>query len=94
MKIAIISDLHANEEALSAVLADIVSQKADEIICLGDIVGYGANPKECCALVQEKCSMILMGNHDAAALGKLSTEHFNVHAKIAIEWTAGHLDAK
>jgi diadenosine tetraphosphatase ApaH/serine/threonine PP2A family protein phosphatase len=94
MRTAIISDIHANEEALGAVFADIASQKADEIVCLGDIVGYGANPKECCALIQEKCGMILLGNHDAAALGKLSTEHFNVHAKIAIEWTADHLDAK
>jgi predicted phosphodiesterase len=96
MKIAVISDIHANIEALEAVIADINRQKPDEIICLGDIVGYGANPNECIDLVKKTCSLIILGNHDAAAVGLLSTDHFNVHAKIAIDWTAENLlpDAK
>jgi predicted phosphodiesterase len=92
MRIAIISDIHANLEALEAVLKDIDSQKIDEITCLGDVIGYGANPNECIALVNQRCPTILLGNHDAAAVGMLSAQYFNIHAKIAIEWTSEHLD--
>lgn len=88
MRYAFISDIHANLEALEAVFDDIETQMIDEIICLGDIVGYGANPNECVDLVEEHCPIILLGNHDAAAIDQLSTQHFNIHAKIAIEWTA------
>jgi predicted phosphodiesterase len=90
MRIAFISDIHANLEALEAVFEDIDTQAIDEIICLGDIVGYGANPNECVELVRKRCSTILLGNHDAAAVDLLATHHFNSHAKIAIEWTAGY----
>jgi predicted phosphodiesterase len=93
MKTAIISDIHANIEALEAVFADIESQEISSVICLGDIVGYGANPNECVELIRKKCPVTLMGNHDAAALNKLSTEHFNIHAKIAIDWTIKELTA-
>lgn len=91
MRFAIISDIHGNLEALQAVLEDIDSQNIDEIICLGDIIGYGANPNECLELVKSRCSVILLGNHDAAAIELLSTQHFNIHAKIAIEWTSQSL---
>lgn len=91
MRIAIISDIHANLEALEAVIADIATQQVDEVLCLGDVVGYGANPNECLDLVKERCPMVLLGNHDAAAVGMLSTHHFNIHAKIAIEWTSDNL---
>ncbi len=91
MKIALISDIHANLEALEAVLADIATRKVDETLCLGDIVGYGANPNECIELIKKSCTMVLLGNHDAAAVGMLSTQHFNIHAKIAIEWTTDNL---
>ena len=91
MRLAFISDIHANLEALEAVLADIGQQKIEETICLGDIVGYGANPNECAELVREKTLTILLGNHDAASVNLLATHHFNSHAKIAIEWTAGAL---
>jgi predicted phosphodiesterase len=91
MKIALISDIHANIEALECVFDDIKTQKVDETLCLGDIVGYGANPNECIELVKENCALTLIGNHDAAAVGLLSTQHFNIHAKIAIEWTTGNL---
>ena len=91
MRFAFISDIHANLEALEAVLKDIETKKVDEIICLGDIVGYGANPNECVELVSKNCPVTLLGNHDAAAIDMLSTQHFNIHAKIAIEWTAQNL---
>jgi predicted phosphodiesterase len=91
MRFAFISDIHANLEALEAVFEDITSQKIDEVICLGDIVGYGANPNECCDLVKKNCPVTLLGNHDAAAVDQLSTQHFNIHAKIAIEWTSQNL---
>ena len=92
MRFAFISDIHANLEALEAVFKDIEGQDVDEIICLGDIVGYGANPNECADLVRQKCTYILLGNHDAAAVNLLATHHFNSHAKIAIEWTAANLN--
>jgi len=88
MRFAFISDIHANLEALEAVLADIDKKKADEILCLGDVVGYGANPNECAEIIIKRCKEVLLGNHDAAATNLLTTQHFNVHAKIAIEWTA------
>jgi predicted phosphodiesterase len=91
MRYAFISDIHANLEALESVLDDINSQAIDQIICLGDIVGYGANPNECADIVKKKCPTILLGNHDAAAVELLSTQHFNIHAKIAIEWTTQSL---
>jgi predicted phosphodiesterase len=93
MRIAIISDIHANLEALEAVFSDSKLQNVDEVVCLGDIVGYGANPNECIELVKKNCSLSILGNHDAAAVGLLSTEHFNVHAKIAIDWTVENLSA-
>ena len=87
MRYAFISDIHANLEALESVLDDIETQNIDEIICLGDIVGYGANPNECVDIIGKRCPVTLLGNHDAAAVEMLSTQHFNIHAKIAIEWT-------
>jgi diadenosine tetraphosphatase ApaH/serine/threonine PP2A family protein phosphatase len=63
-RIALISDIHGNIDALKAVLADIERQEIDEILCLGDIVGYGAAPAECLSLVRERCALTLMGNHD------------------------------
>ncbi len=91
MRTAIISDIHANLEALQAVLADIDNQNIDTIICLGDIVGYGPSPNECVELVRSRCATVLMGNHDAAALDVFSTQNFNINAKIAIEWTSNNL---
>jgi diadenosine tetraphosphatase ApaH/serine/threonine PP2A family protein phosphatase len=69
-RIAFISDIHANIDALEAVLVDIDSQGADEIFCLGDIVGYGAAPSECLELVRSRCSVTVMGNHDQMASEK------------------------
>jgi diadenosine tetraphosphatase ApaH/serine/threonine PP2A family protein phosphatase len=82
---AIISDIHSNLEALQAVLADIAGRGIQEIVCLGDIVGYGANPKECVDLVRQKCSVALMGNHDHALL--YEPTNFNLPAERACYWT-------
>jgi predicted phosphodiesterase len=94
MRFAFISDIHANLEALEAVLTDINKKGADEIICLGDVVGYGANPNECTETVAKCCKSVLLGNHDAVATDLLTTQHFNVHAKIAIEWTTQALTSE
>jgi predicted phosphodiesterase len=93
MRLAFISDIHANLEALQSVLADIDKNSVDEIYCLGDVVGYGANPNECVEIVSKRCKSVLLGNHDAVATGLLTTQHFNIHARIAIEWTAEKLTA-
>jgi len=83
---AIISDLHGNLEALEAVLADIRSQNISEILCLGDIIGYGPNPKECID-VARSFKFTIMGNHDEAALFQSEAAYFNLKAKAALDWT-------
>ena len=87
---AIISDIHSNLEALQAVLGDIASQQVEEIYCLGDIVGYGPNPRECVDLVM-KCKVVLFGNHDQGAM--FDPEGFNPPAERAIFWTRAQLEA-
>ena len=62
-------DIHANLEALEAVLREVDERKPDQILCLGDVVGYGASPNECLDLVRARCKTVLLGNHDAAASG-------------------------
>jgi len=82
MKRAIISDIHANLEALQAVLAHIGTLNVDETICLGDIIGYGPNPMECLDLVMDNCQLTILGNHDQAAI--FDPEGFNPVAIKAI----------
>jgi predicted phosphodiesterase len=89
LKRAIISDVHGNLEALEAVLADIASQGIDEIDCLGDIVGYGPNPRECVDRVM-RCRVTILGNHDSGAL--FDPEGFSSGAERAIFWTRGQLE--
>lgn len=91
MRIAIISDIHGNYSALEQVISDIDQQNIDEIFCLGDIVGYGPSPNECVAQVNERASVSLLGNHDAAAIGLDNIETFNTYAKEAILWTRKEL---
>jgi len=69
VRIAVISDVHANLYALEAVLGELERDPPDEIWCLGDTVGYGPRPNECCDLVRERCSLALVGNHDLVVLG-------------------------
>jgi len=86
--IAIISDIHSNLEALEAVLEDIQKRNVEQIYCLGDIVGYGPNPRECIEIVKQ-CGIVLMGNHDEAVL--FGAKDFNLRAEMAIEWTRKEL---
>lgn len=92
MKYAIISDLHANLEALQAVLDD-ASSKADAVVCLGDIVGYNADPHACLRLVRETCVVVIAGNHDQAACGMRRYDDFNDWARQAMDWTRQRLSA-
>jgi predicted phosphodiesterase len=87
MRYAVISDIHGNIEALHAVVNDIDSRRVDAIICLGDIVGYYADPEECIRLVRERTAHVVAGNHDYAATGKLDTGNFTFYAFKALEWT-------
>lgn len=86
---ALISDIHSNLEGLQAVLADIEKQNVKEIYCLGDVVGYGPNPRECIDLVM-RCQVVLLGNHDQGAL--FDPEGFNPPAERAIFWTRSQLE--
>ncbi len=87
MRVAIISDIHANLPALEAVLSDVEETGVDELWCLGDVVGYGAQPDECAALVAERCGLCLVGNHDLAVLGELDVSAFSPAAAAAVDWT-------
>jgi predicted phosphodiesterase len=87
MRLAILSDIHANLPALEAVLADIEGAGLAELWCLGDVVGYGAQPDECARLVEESCDLCLVGNHDLAVLGELDVSAFSPAAAAAVRWT-------
>ncbi|MCI0707125.1 MAG: metallophosphatase family protein [Ignavibacteriae bacterium] len=87
MRIAIISDIHANLPALTAALGFLQHHQIDNIVCLGDIVGYGAQPNECIELVRQQCSHAVLGNHDAVAIGSLPLNHLNAPGKAAMRWT-------
>jgi diadenosine tetraphosphatase ApaH/serine/threonine PP2A family protein phosphatase len=89
VKRALISDIHSNLESLTAVLADLRAQGVEEVYCLGDVVGYGPNPRECIDLVM-KCKVCLLGNHDQGAL--FDPEGFNTGAERAIFWTREQLE--
>ena len=88
MRYGIYSDLHANLEALEVVLEQLQEiEKVDMLICLGDIVGYGANPNECIERVRETTEYVIAGNHDHAALDLTDIRYFNPYAKKAVQWT-------
>jgi diadenosine tetraphosphatase ApaH/serine/threonine PP2A family protein phosphatase len=91
VRFGIVSDIHSNWQALQAVLADMPA--VDEVICLGDVVGYGADPNRCVDLVREKGWPTLVGNHDRACTDVDILEWFNEDAARAIEWTVARLGA-
>jgi predicted phosphodiesterase len=91
LRYAVISDIHGNLDALEVVLESIQAEGVDKFLCLGDIVGYGAKPRECLELVQSLDCMTVAGNHDYAALGKIEIDYFNVYAKEATLWTRDNL---
>lgn len=90
MRYLILSDIHANLEALSAVLAD-ANGRYDQILCLGDLVGYGADPNPVCEWSREKITTIVRGNHDRACSGNESLEDYRPAAAASAVWTAGQL---
>ena len=96
MRVAVISDIHANLHALEAVLGAIDGKRPDALWCLGDLVGYGPRPNECAALVRERAQLCLVGNHDLVALGtaEVAIEEFNPDAAAAALWTQQVLDAE
>lgn len=87
MRYAIISDIHSNLEALSSVLEAVSKLDVKKTICLGDVVGYNANPNECIALIKSHGVKCIMGNHDERAAGLADTSNFNQQAEAAIFWT-------
>lgn len=91
MRRALISDIHGNWEALEAVLADIRANGITEIVCLGDIIGYGPNPCECLDEVMRRCKFTILGNHDQAAL--FDPDGFNPVALQAVYWTREQLES-
>ena len=87
MRVAVLSDIHSNRQGLEAVLGAVEAAGVEEVWCLGDMVGYGADPDACTDLVRERCQACLVGNHDLAVLGALDIATFSESAATAVEWT-------
>jgi predicted phosphodiesterase len=87
MRVAICSDIHGNRHAFEAVIAAAEDSRAEELWCLGDLVGYGADPDACVALADAHCTICLAGNHDLAVVDVLSLEEFSRGAALAARWT-------
>jgi diadenosine tetraphosphatase ApaH/serine/threonine PP2A family protein phosphatase len=87
MQVAILSDIHGNRHAFEAVLGDVEHSPASEIWCLGDVVGYGADPNDCCRLARAHAAVCLAGNHDLAVTGDLDLGEFSTGAALAARWT-------
>jgi diadenosine tetraphosphatase ApaH/serine/threonine PP2A family protein phosphatase len=88
MRVAVISDVHANSHALTAVLTQIDDAAVDAVWCLGDTVGYGPRPNECCEAIRDRADECLVGNHDLVAIGELEVSDFNDEAAAAAVWTS------
>ena len=91
MRYGVIADIHGNLEALQAVLDQLDGAGVEQIICAGDIVGYGASPKECIRITRKRAAAVVAGNHDWAVAGKVDTNSFNGDAKDSVDWTRDHL---
>lgn len=91
MRLGLITDVHSNTEALTAVLRELDGLDVDAVLHLGDVVGYGAEPDACCELLRSRAQLSLMGNHDAAVCGVMDTAWFASHAKAAVDWTIANL---
>ena len=88
MRLAVISDIHSNVEALTEVLRTAEALKVDRVISLGDVVGYGASVNECCDLVRKNTEITLLGNHDAAVAGRMDYSFYYDAARHALDWSA------
>ena len=91
MRIGIFSDTHSNLEALTAVLGAFKHESVDKLVCLGDTVGYGASPNECCDLVREAAAFTILGNHDAAVAGRMDYSYYYDAARQALDLHASIL---
>ena len=91
MKYGILGDIHANLSALETVLARMDELGVERVLSVGDVVGYGAAPSECIALVRDRDAVVVLGNHDAAVVGALDDLHFNPYARAAVAWTREQL---
>ena len=89
MRVAVISDIHGNLAALEATLAALDDERPDAIWCLGDLVGYGPRPNECCARVAEIADVCLIGNHDLGVLEEIALDEFSFEAAASARWTQG-----
>jgi len=94
MQVAVVSDIHANRQALEAVLEDIEGTAARELWCLGDLVGYGADPNDCVALIRDHATLCIAGNHDLAVTGDLPLDEFSRGAALAARWTQEVIEAE
>ena len=93
MKYGILGDIHSNLSALDAVLECFAKEGVERIISVGDVVGYGASPRECIERLRAISAHVVKGNHDAACIGELDIRYFNNYARSAVRWTEGVLDA-
>lgn len=93
MRVAVVTDIHANLHALEAVLAAVQGARPDAVWCLGDVVGYGPQPSSCCSLAEQHASIGLVGNHDLGVLGEVDLADFAPEAAQAARWTAAILSA-
>ncbi len=94
MRVAIVSDVHGNRHALEAVFADIRESRCQELWCLGDVVGYGADPRACIELIRANAAVCLAGNHDLGVLGRVPLDEFSELARVSALWTREQLTAE
>jgi diadenosine tetraphosphatase ApaH/serine/threonine PP2A family protein phosphatase len=92
VRVCVLSDIHGNLHAFDAVLEAIAADSPDEIWCLGDLVGYGPRPNECCRIARERTDLCLVGNHDLAVLERIGLEDFTHDAAVSARWTIRELD--
>jgi diadenosine tetraphosphatase ApaH/serine/threonine PP2A family protein phosphatase len=92
MRIGLLSDIHSNREALRETFAALDRLRPDRVVCLGDVVGYGASVNECCDLVRRRAEVTLLGNHDAAVAGRMDYSYYYDAARHALDWTTSRID--
>ncbi len=87
MRVGVISDIHGNAAALETVLDELEDETLDEVWCLGDLVGYGPDPNDCCELIAHRTDLCLVGNHDLGVIGSIALDEFSPDAAAAAKWT-------